>query len=77
MNTTNKTLTRSDDDRMIGGVAAGLAEYFGIDTIFVRVGFIVGTVMTSGAGVVAYLALLLLMKTKDDSVDMSKSPLPI
>jgi phage shock protein C len=74
----NKTLTRSTDDRMIGGVAAGLADYFGIDTIFVRVGFIVGTVMTSGAGAVAYLALLLLMKTADDdSVDMSKSPLPI
>jgi len=69
---------RATDDRMLGGVAAGLADYFGIDTVFVRVGFIVGTVMTSGAGAVAYVALLLLMKTADDdSVDMSKSPLPI
>ena len=69
-----KTLTRSTEDRMVGGVAAGLADYFGVDTIFVRVGFIVGTVMTSGAGAVAYLALLMFMPSADDQ---SKSPLPV
>jgi phage shock protein C len=74
-----KTLKRSTEDRMVSGVAAGLADYFGIETTFVRVGFVVGTVMTSGAGAVAYLALMLLMKTEDDdSVDLHKDhPLPV
>jgi phage shock protein C len=77
MNKTDKTLTRSTSDRMISGVSAGLADYFGIETVFVRVGFIVGTVVTSGAAAVAYVALMLLMKTEDDTVDMNKSPLPV
>ena len=32
----NRKLTRSND-RMIAGVCAGLAEYFGFDTTLVRV----------------------------------------
>ena len=32
----NRKLTRSDD-RMIAGVCAGLAEYFGFDTTVVRI----------------------------------------
>jgi phage shock protein PspC (stress-responsive transcriptional regulator) len=54
---TTKRLTRSSSDKMLGGVAGGLAEYFSIDPIVVRVGFAVATVF-SLAGAVAYLALL-------------------
>jgi phage shock protein PspC (stress-responsive transcriptional regulator) len=32
-----KRLYRSKKDRMIGGVCGGLAEYFGIDPVIVRV----------------------------------------
>jgi phage shock protein PspC (stress-responsive transcriptional regulator) len=32
-----KKLYRSTDNRMIAGVCAGLAEYFGIDPIIVRI----------------------------------------
>ena len=34
----NRKLTRSND-RMIAGVCGGLAEYFGLDTTLVRVGY--------------------------------------
>src|SRR3954464_2756434 len=49
-------LRRSGTDRMIGGVAGGLAEYSGIDAVLWRVGF-VGLTIAGGAGFVVYLLL--------------------
>jgi phage shock protein C len=62
MSTMNSTsspqpLTRSSTDKKIGGVAGGLAAYFGLDPALVRVGFAV-TTLFSGAGLVAYLVML-------------------
>jgi phage shock protein C len=71
MNT--RILNRSSSDRMIGGVAGGLGEYFGIDPVLVRVGFVVATLL-SGVGAVAYIALLALVKTDDD--DVPATPVP-
>jgi phage shock protein C len=59
-----RILTRSSSDRMIGGVAGGLGEYFGIDPVIVRVGFVVATLL-SGVGAVAYVALLAFAKSDD------------
>jgi phage shock protein C len=58
--TTNapRRLTRSTSDKMIGGVAGGLADYFTVDPLVVRLGFAVATLF-SGAGLLAYLALLI------------------
>lgn len=47
-------------DRMLTGVAAGLAGYFGVDVTIVRVAFVVLTVV-GGAGIPLYLAGLLLI----------------
>jgi phage shock protein C len=66
MNSDIKKLTRSSHDRMVGGVAGGLGEYFGIDPTLVRVGFVVATLL-SGVGAVAYLALLVFAKSDDDA----------
>ena len=59
-----KTLTRSSTDRKIGGVAGGLAAYFGVDPTLVRVGFAVSTLFT-GAGLVAYLVMLAVVPPDD------------
>ena len=53
-------LRRSFDDRMLGGVAGGLARYFGVDPMIVRIAFAVLTVV-GGAGIPLYLAGLLLI----------------
>ncbi|NEK95970.1 PspC domain-containing protein [Modestobacter muralis] len=53
-------LRRSRDDRVIGGVAGGLAEYTGIDALLWRVGAIALTVV-GGSGVIVYALLWLLM----------------
>jgi phage shock protein PspC (stress-responsive transcriptional regulator) len=65
MNTTfPKRLTRSSSDRHIGGVSAGLADYFGVDPILFRVGFVVAT-LASGVGAIAYIGLLAFVPSDD------------
>jgi phage shock protein PspC (stress-responsive transcriptional regulator) len=61
-------LRRSYEDRMLGGVAGGLARYFGVDTMIVRIAFVVATVF-GGAGIPLYLAGLLLIP--EDGSDQS------
>ena len=51
-----KVLVRPRNGRMVGGVCAGAAEYFGVDVTLVRVIVAVVAVITGGAGALAYLA---------------------
>jgi phage shock protein PspC (stress-responsive transcriptional regulator) len=53
-------LRRPFEDRMLAGVAAGLARYVGVDATIVRIAFVVLTVV-GGAGIPLYLAGLLLI----------------
>lgn len=50
-----KRLYRKREGEMLGGVAAGLADYFQLDVSLVRLIIIVLTVLTGGAGIVAYI----------------------
>jgi phage shock protein PspC (stress-responsive transcriptional regulator) len=61
-------LRRSYEDRMLGGVAGGLARYFNVDTMIVRIAFVVLTFF-GGMGVAIYLAGLLLIP--DEGSDQS------
>jgi phage shock protein C len=54
---TSKRLYRSRLDKMIGGVAGGLAIYFDIDPTIVRVLFVI-TIFIGGGGILAYIILL-------------------
>ena len=62
MNGTSR-LYRSTSESMLGGVAAGLGNYFKIDPTFVRLGFVVATFLTGGAFLFVYLAMWLLIPT--------------
>jgi phage shock protein PspC (stress-responsive transcriptional regulator) len=53
-------LRRSGDDRMLAGVAGGIARYLGADVTLVRV-IIAVLVLFTGAGAVLYLAAWLLI----------------
>ena len=55
-----RRLSRSADDRMLAGVAGGLARYLNVDVTLVRVG-IAALTLLSGAGAVLYLAAWLLI----------------
>jgi signal transduction histidine kinase/phage shock protein PspC (stress-responsive transcriptional regulator) len=47
---------RPADRRLVGGVATGLADHFGVNVIYVRAAFIVATWL-NGIGVLAYLLM--------------------
>lgn len=51
-----KKLYRNPDDKTLGGVASGLAAYFGIEVIWMRLLFI-GLLFAGGAGLVIYVIL--------------------
>jgi phage shock protein C len=51
----NRRLYRSRTDTVIGGVAAGLANYLNTDPALVRVGWVVLALVTNGVGLLAYL----------------------
>lgn len=57
---TTKKLYRDPDDKIIAGVASGLAAYFGIETVLMRLIFFV-TIFFGGIGVVAYIVLWIIM----------------
>ncbi len=49
-----RKLYRSRQDRMIGGVCGGIAEYFNIDPTLVRL-LAVASIFLAGSAVLAYL----------------------
>ncbi len=55
-----KRLVKSTDKKLFG-VAGGLAEYFNVDPTIVRVGFVVACIACFFLGLVAYLALAIMM----------------
>ena len=59
-----RRLTRSREDRVIGGVCGGLGRYFGVDPVIFRIGA-VALAFIGGAGLLLYLAALLLVPSDD------------
>jgi phage shock protein PspC (stress-responsive transcriptional regulator) len=58
-------LRRSGDDRMLAGVAGGIARYLNADVTLVRV-IIAALVLFTGAGAALYLAAWLLIPADGD-----------
>ena len=58
-----KKLTRSNE-RMIGGVCAGLAEYIDIDPTVCRAFYAIRTICTCFSGIIIYIILWLIMPPK-------------
>ncbi len=62
-----KRLYRSRDDRMLCGVCGGLAKYFGIDPVIVRVVAVL-LAFANGAGILAYIILAIVVPLESSSV---------
>ncbi|MFZ4740656.1 MAG: PspC domain-containing protein [Bacteroidales bacterium] len=54
-----KRLLRSNVNRVIAGVCGGVAEYFVIDPVLVRILFVLTAIF--GAGFIVYLVLWIMM----------------
>lgn len=68
-----RKLYRNSNDRMVSGVASGVAAYFDIDPAIVRILFVVLTLASFGWGILIYLILYIAMpeaKTKAQFLEM-------
>jgi phage shock protein PspC (stress-responsive transcriptional regulator) len=65
-----KRLLRSRTDRIVGGVAGGLGKYFNVDPLFFRIGA-VALAFVGGAGLLLYLAALLLMPNEGEEAPIA------
>lgn len=65
MNKPVKRLTRSRDDKWLGGVCGGLAEYTGVDANLIRIIVAVCTLLGAGSLIIAYIVSLFLIPLED------------
>ena len=59
MTVEDKKLERPRAGRMLAGVCAAIAGYFGLDVTLVRVGYVLLTLFTAFSGVIAYFILVM------------------
>ena len=62
MGETTGGVLRRGSDRILGGVCSGLAVYFGVDSLLVRVIFVILGLTPPGIGIILYLVLWFLME---------------
>ncbi|MDA3861561.1 MAG: PspC domain-containing protein [Melioribacteraceae bacterium] len=64
-------ISRSRQNRILGGVAAGLAEYLSIDTLVVRILFVVSAFF-NGIGLLLYLVMWIVIP-EEKMIDLNSS----
>ena len=57
----DKRLKKSSRDKKIFGVCAGIAEYFGVDSTWIRIAFILGALLGTGMSIPLYILLAFIM----------------
>ena len=73
MGETTGGVLRRGSDRIIGGVCSGLAVYFGVDPLLVRVVFVILALVPPSIGIVLYLVLWFLMDPPAGTAAASRS----
>jgi phage shock protein C len=58
---TRRVLRRSRNNRMIAGVCAGLAEFFGISSFWIRLAFLIALIPGGVPGILLYLILWIII----------------
>ncbi len=64
-------LYKSTSDRMLSGVSGGLGEYLDVDSTLVRIAWVIVTIMSAGLGLLAYIALVIIVPTRPIHVPTS------
>jgi len=66
-----RKLYRSEKERLLAGVCGGLAEYFKLDPVLVRLIFVL-LALFSGLGIIAYIVLWILAPRASSAESSSK-----
>jgi len=75
----HKRLFRNVEDRMLGGVCSGLGAYFNVDTVWVRIAFLIALVFAGGS-ILVYLVLWIVIppaRTVTEKLEMQGDPVTI
>jgi phage shock protein PspC (stress-responsive transcriptional regulator) len=67
-----KKLYRSRSQKMVGGVCGGLSDYFDIDVSVIRVLWVIGTLLSIGLGVLAYIVMLIIFPEQPEELNDKK-----
>jgi len=62
-----KRLYRSKKGRVMGGVCAGLGEHLDVDPTVIRLVWVVGTLLSLGVGILAYLIAWIIVPEGEDT----------
>jgi len=76
----HKKLYRDKEKGMIGGVATGLGHYFGIDSVWIKIVFLVFVFAGFGTGILAYFVLWVVTPeavTTSEKLEMTGEPVTI
>ena len=74
-----KKMYRDPDSKVLGGVASGVAAYFGVDVVIIRLLFIV-TIFAAFTGLILYVILWIILpeaKTLTDKMEMQGQPVTL
>ncbi len=71
--TQGKKLYRTVDDKVIAGVAGGLAEYFDVDVVIFRLLFVL-LVLFGGGGLLAYIVMWIVIPPKPVTYHYTGTP---
>ena len=68
-----KSLQRSVDDRVVAGVCGGLADYMEVDPVWIRLGFVAGTLLW-GIGLIVYALLWITLPEQPEEEGKTTEP---
>ncbi len=74
-----KKMYRNPEDKVLGGVAGGIAKYFGVDVAVIRLLFVI-SIFLGGTGLIAYVILWIILpeaRTITDKVQMQGEPVTL
>jgi phage shock protein C len=67
-------LYRSREDRMVAGVAGGLAEMWGADPALIRIIWALLVIFTGGVALLVYIVMAVVVPEADDAIPAPASP---
>ena len=67
--TASKKLFRDGEDKFLGGVSSGIAHYLGIDTLWIRLAWVLFVVAGFGTGIPIYILLWILLPEAETTAE--------
>ena len=69
-----RRLTRSRNERVLGGVAGGIAEYLGIDPVLVRIAWVILVLAGFGLGLIVYIVAWIITPEAEPGEAPARAP---